>query len=271
MIRSSTRLPSYFIPHGAGPCFFMPWTLGPADTWNGMAQFLRGLGAAVGPRPRAVLVVSAHWEAPAFTVNAAAQPSLLYDYHGFPAPTYRLAYPASGAPALAQQVQDLLAAAGLPTGASHARGLDHGVFIPLMLVYPAADVPVLQLSLHHGLDAEAHLRAGRALAPLRDEQVLVLGSGMSFHNLDALGTSRYTAAADRFDRWLTQTVEHADPQQRDAALVQWLAAPAARLAHPREEHLLPLLVAAGAAAGDRGRCVYHESVMGHAISAFRFG
>ena len=261
------RFPSFFIPHGGGPCFFMDWD--PPDTWKGMEVFLRGLGADL-PRPRAVLVISAHWEETAFTVNAARQPPLLYDYAGFPAHTYRLRYPAGGDPALAQRTQTLLQTSGLPARQIDDRGLDHGVFIPFMLIYPQADVPIVQLSLRSGLDPAEHLRAGRALAPLRDEGVLIVGSGMSYHNLQAMFSPRPRRDAVVFDDWLNATLTAAPPE-REQALADWTAAPNARSAHPREEHLLPLMVAAGAASGEAGTRVYAERVMDVPISAFRFG
>lgn len=265
-----SRLPTYFIPHGGGPCFFMDWTYGPADTWYGMEAFLRALLGDLPQRPKALLVISAHWEAPAFTVNTAAQPSLLYDYSGFPPHTYQLQYAAPGAPALARRTAQLLEAAGLPTAASSSRGLDHGVFIPLMLVHPAADLPVLQLSLRNGLDPATHLRAGQALQALRGEGVLIIGSGMSYHNLQAMFGDSGAEDSRLFDRWLTDAAT-AEPAQRDAALAVWSQAPRARAAHPREEHLIPLMVAAGAAGDDRGRRIYHEPILGNVVSAYRFG
>lgn len=264
------RQPSWFIPHGGGPCFFMDWSpIGPADTWKGMEVFLRSLldGA---PRPRAVLVISAHWEAPDFTVNAAAQPPLLFDYHGFPPHTYRLQYPAPGDPALAAQVEERIRGAGLPCVRVDDRGLDHGVFVPMLLIDPAAQLPVVQLSLREGLDPAEHLRLGRALAPLRDEGVLILGSGMSFHDVRALMRGDSARDAQVFDDWLTAAAVDA-PDRRDAALVDWQRAPGARAAHPREEHLLPMMVAAGAAGDDVGTRVYSEPIMGNRVSAYRFG
>ncbi len=265
----TARLPTYFIPHGGGPCFFMDWTYGPADTWKGMETFLRGLIADL-PRPRALLVISAHWEAPGFTVNSAAQPPLLYDYSGFPPHTYQLKYPAPGAPELAARVAQLLGDAGVPCAATQTRGFDHGVFIPLMLVHPPADIPVLQLSLRAGLDPAEHLRIGEILAPLRDEGVLIIGSGMSFHNLQAMFSDSGVEDARLFDEWLTAAIGAA-PVQRSTALAAWSRAPRARAAHPREEHLLPLMVAAGAAGDDAGRRIYHEPILGNVVSAYRFG
>src|SRR5262249_28439343 len=157
------------IPHGAGPCFFMDWTRGPPDTWDKTADWLKGLIAGLPERPKAILGVSGHWEAPEFTVGSGPRPELIYDYYGFPEETYRLRFDAPGSPALAARARELLSAAGLPNAEDPQRGWDHGIFVPLKLASPDADIPVVQLSLRSDLDPEAHLAAGRALAPLRDE------------------------------------------------------------------------------------------------------
>lgn len=260
------RQPSLFIPHGGGPCFFMP---DPRGVWARMAAYLAALPSSLPEAPRAVLVVSGHWEEQAFVFGSAEAPPLIYDYYGFPPETYRLTWPAAGAPWLAERGAELLRAAGLPSTLDPARGYDHGVFVPLKVAFPAADVPVVQMSLHASLDPALHLTAGRALAPLRDEGVLVLGSGMSFHNLRAMGDPRAEAPSKAFDRWLTEAVE-SDHAGRSERLIRWSHAPWARLCHPREEHLMPLMVAAGAST-ERGERDYGEVVLGGAVSAFRFG
>lgn len=264
------RMPTFFIPHGAGPCFFMDWN--PPGAWDRMAGFLKGIAGTLPERPRAVVVVSGHWLERDFALTGHASPPLVYDYSGFPAHTYELRYPAPGDPALAARIAGLLGDAGLPASVDLARGFDHGVFIPLKLVIPAADIPVVQLSLRRDLDPAAHIQAGRALAALRDEGVLILGSGMSFHNMRGYGDARYTPMSARFDEWLTAAVE-APPTERDALLRDWSGAPHARDSHPpgAEEHLLPLMVAAGAAGDAPGRKVYSEEVMKTTLSAFRFG
>lgn len=261
-------LPTVFLPHGAGPCFFMEWTRGPADTWDRTAAYLRGLVDSLPERPTAILVVSGHWEAQAFTVGAGPRPALHYDYFGFPEHTYRLAFDAPGAPDLARRVRGLLDAAGLPTAEDSDRGWDHGVFVPLKLVTPGADIPVVQLSLRADLDPAAHLAAGRALAPLRDEGVLIVGSGMSWHNMAGFSPA-FTERSAAFDRWLESAV--VDPLGRDAALCGWEHAPHAREAHPREEHLLPLMVAAGAAPGEPAVVAFRDTVMDVVVSAIEFG
>jgi aromatic ring-opening dioxygenase catalytic subunit (LigB family) len=261
-------LPTLFIPHGAGPCFFMEWTRGPADQWEPMAAWLKGLVAELPARPKAILIISGHWEEPAFTVGAAERPPLIYDYYGFPEHTYRLQFDAPGSPALARRVRELIAAAGLPVAEDAERGYDHGVFVPLKLVTPEADIPVVQLSLQQGLDPDAHLAVGRALAPLRDEGVLIVGSGMSWHNMRGFSPA-FTERSAAFDAWLAQAL--ADPARREEAIRHWADAPYAREAHPREEHLAPLFVAAGAAAGDPGRVAFRDQVMDVVVSGFRFG
>src|SRR5690606_4990973 len=174
-----------------------------------------------------------------------------------PPHTYELSYPAPGDPALAQRVTQLLGQAGIDSSADPERGFDHGVFIPLKLMFPDAGIPVVQLSLRNDLDPQAHLDAGRALAPLREEGVLIVGSGMSFHNMRGYGDARFTPISAEFDAWLSAAVEAA-PAQRTQLLQDWASAPSARLCHPlnAEEHLLPLMLAAGAAGQSPGRKVF---------------
>jgi aromatic ring-opening dioxygenase catalytic subunit (LigB family) len=262
------RLPTYFIPHGAGPCFFMEWNRGPADTWEKTAAWLKGLVAGLPERPKALLVVSGHWEAPAFTVGAAERPPLIFDYYGFPPSTYELRFDTPGSPALAHRVRDLLVQAGLPAAEDAERGYDHGVFVPLKLALPDADIPVVQLSLLTSLDPATHLAAGRALAPLRDEGVLIVGSGMSWHNMRGFSPA-FTGKSEAFDAWLSQAMT--DPSARDEAIRHWSDGPYAREAHPREEHLAPLFVAAGAAEGEPGRHAFRDVAMDVVISGFSFG
>ena len=270
MTASNTpRMPTLFVPHGAGPCFFMDWN--PPDAWNAMADFLKNVASTLPARPTAIVVVSAHWLEPVFSVTSGTQPALFYDYYGFPPHTYELRYPAPGEPPLAARIAGLLGQAQLPAQQDPARGFDHGMFIPLKLMFPDADIPVVQLSLRHDLEPQAHLEAGRALAALRDEGVLIVGSGMSFHNMRAYGDSRFSAISDEFDEWLTQAVQ-SPAAERELKLLDWTNAPHAHLCHPRggEEHLIPLLVAAGAGSEAPGRKIYSERVMQTAISAFRF-
>jgi aromatic ring-opening dioxygenase catalytic subunit (LigB family) len=257
--------PTVYLPHGGGPCFFME---DPDGVWSGMARFLRDLPGSLPELPRAILVVSGHWETRGFMLTGAARPPLIFDYYGFPPHTYQLRYDAPGAPELAARAAALLQQAGFTAAVDPARGLDHGVFVPLKVAIPDAGIPVVELSLDAGLDAALHLAAGRALAPLREEGVLLMGGGMSFHNLRAMGDPRLTEPSRQFDAWLTAAAT-ASAEQRAALLSRWQEAPAAQLAHPRPEHLLPLMVAAGASE-QAGRRIYSELVLGTMISGFAF-
>lgn len=269
---ATSPMPTFFIPHGGGPCFFMDWTLmgGPADTWHKTERWLRGMIDGLPERPKGIVVISGHWEESVFTASTAPTPGMIFDYSGFPPHTYQLSYPAPGAPALADRVITLLRAAGLPAAADPLRGFDHGVFVPFLLVDPDATIPVVPLSLKNDLDPAEHLAAGRALSSLRDEGILIIGSGMSYHNMRAFRTPAAAAPSALFDRWLKETIA-ADPATRQERLEHWDAAPAGRESHPREEHLLPLMVAAGAGGDSPGLCPFSDNVMMADISAFRFG
>jgi aromatic ring-opening dioxygenase catalytic subunit (LigB family) len=271
-----SRLPTLFIPHGGGPCFFMNWD--PPDTWDRMAEYLRRVPDDVGERPKALVVISGHWEEKVVTIQNNSAPPLLYDYYGFPESTYQIAFPAPGAPEIAARVSELLMAAGIECRYDHARGFDHGVFIPLKVAFPKANVPVVQVSLLANMNPAEHIRVGQALSPLRDEGVLIVGSGMSYHNMRTLMSHMRGSngrapdeGSQRFDDWLEQILTRATPDERIAGLARWDAAPAARDAHPREEHLLPLHVTVGAAGNDPGRRMLKDVVMGAVESAFQFG
>lgn len=269
-----TRMPTMFIPHGGGPCFFMDWD--PSDTWDAQRKFLEDLPASLPEKPKALLVISGHWEEAQFTVQNNPAPDLLFDYGGFPPHTYELTWPAPGDPELAGRVQGLLEDAGFPTATDDKRGYDHGTFIPLKVAFPEADIPTVQLSLRRDLDPEAHLAAGRALAALRDEGVLIIGSGNTYHNMSVMmramrGGGSTEPRGLEFDRWLTDASTHADATKRDEMLAAWDKAPGARDANPREEHLIPLHVVAGAAGDDRGFKTLEDHVMGAVESAFTFG
>jgi aromatic ring-opening dioxygenase catalytic subunit (LigB family) len=199
-----------------------------------------------------------------------AHPPILYDYYGFPPESYTITWPAPGAPELASRVRELLNAAGIANEADADRGYDHGTFIPLKLTYPNADVPTIQLSLKQGLEPAEHIALGRALQPLRDEGVFIIGSGMTFHNLRAFRDPRAAPVADAFDAWLRDSMT-LDADMRNERLTQWTSAPAARAAHPREEHLLPLMVASGAAGEDRAVVAFNDTFTGLRLSAYHFG
>ncbi|NRR33806.1 dioxygenase [Oxalobacteraceae bacterium] len=262
-------LPTYFLSHGGGPWPFMKDQVG--SSYDRLEASLRAMPGELPSTPKAVLVITAHWEGEQFLLSSGAQPPMIYDYSGFPPHTYQVQYPAPGSPQLAEQVRGLLEAAGHPARLDAERGFDHGTFSALYPIYPAAQMPIVQLSLKRGLDPLTHLEVGRALTPLRREGVLIIGSGLSYHNLRAFN-AHGGQASHQFDAWLRQTMALA-PAERTAQILEWEAAPAARIAHPREEHLLPLMVALGAAEQDAATVPYHEDDFfgSLAVSSFRFG
>ena len=267
-------MPTLFIPHGGGPCFFMEWD--PRDTWDRMAAYLRGIPTDTGRRPDAIVLISGHWEEEFVTIQNNPSPPLLFDYYGFPESTYQIEYPAPGSIEYAERISVLLGQAGIASKFEAERGFDHGVFIPLKIAYPEADIPIVQVSLRVDLDPAAHFEIGEALQPLRNEGVLILGSGMTYHNMQTMmknmrGSHDATRASELFDAWLTEVLTTIDPEARERALVEWERAPAARMAHPREEHLLPLHVVVGAAGPDKGRKMLQNTVLGAVQSAFQFG
>jgi aromatic ring-opening dioxygenase catalytic subunit (LigB family) len=263
------RLPSYFISHGGGP---WPWLNGPfRRQFDRLEQSLGDVARELGSTPKAILVVSGHWQESRFTVQAGERPGMIYDYAGFPPETYRIRYASPGAPDVARRVHALLVGASIAAAMDTERGYDHGTYAPLRAMYPDADVPVLQLSLRHGYEPEEHLAVGRALAPLRDEGVVILGSGLSWHNLSMIGpAARESSTA--FDAWLAQTLA-ATPEERTRALKGWEQAPMARIAHPQEDHFVPLMVAVGAAEHEAAHRIYHEAgfMGGVTASSYRFG
>jgi aromatic ring-opening dioxygenase catalytic subunit (LigB family) len=263
------KLPTYFISHGGGP---WPWMEDRLRDYERTAQWLKELPATLPQAPKAILSVSGHWEKPCFTVATSAHPPMVYDYYNFPPHTYRVTYPAPGSPELATRVRDLLSAAGIPVREDPERGFDHGTFVPLALMYPNADVPVVSLSVRSDLNARDHINMGAVLAPLRQEGVLIVGSGLSYHNLRAMFSDPTAGAiSDQFEAWLTAAVSDPNPQSRADLLSQWSTAPAAREAHPREDHLIPLMVAAGAAADDVGGAALRDRVWGISLASYRFG
>ena len=272
---ATARMPTVFLPHGGGTWPFMP---DPDNLYGRMDPYMRGLADIPATRPRAVLIVSAHWEAPKPTVMSHRSPPMLYDYYNFPPETYEVKWPAPGAPELADEVRAQLEGAGIATDADAERGFDHGTFVPMALAYPEADVPTLQLSLRADLDPKRHLEMGRALAPLRDRGVFIVGSGMSYHNLRALmsfyrhrdAQSGLLSDSTAFDDWLAESVG-LDADRRDTRLAEWAKAPSARACHPREEHLLPLHVVAGAAGDDPATLPYRDVLLGARVSAVHFG
>lgn len=258
----SSRLPSLFVSHGSPTFALEPGLAGPA---------LTALGREL-PRPRAVLVVSPHWMTAQPVVSTAAAPETIHDFGGFAPALYRLRYPAPGHPALAQRALELLSAAGWEARSHPGRGLDHGAWVPLLHLYPQADVPVFQVSLPARLDGDSAYALGQALAPLADEGVLIVGSGSLTHNLYEVAWHEPEAAdyASEFAAWIGEAVAHG----RHAALRHAIdEAPHGHRAHPTPEHYWPLVVAAGAAGADAPTrlikgCIEHGVL---AMDGFAFG
>jgi aromatic ring-opening dioxygenase catalytic subunit (LigB family) len=263
-----TKLPTYFISHGGGP---WPWLPDMRKMMATLETSLANMPAEIGEVPKAILMVSGHWEQDDFAVQTSPAPEMVYDYGGFPSHTYQIKYAAPGAPAIAKRVTELLKAAGLPTHEDATRGFDHGVFSPMQVMYPEANIPLLQVSILHSYDPAAHFALGRALAPLRNEGVLIVGSGLSYHNLRLFGPGAKVPSA-AFDAWLDDAM-HADPAKREELLLNWEKAPSARICHPQEDHLVPLMAALGAAENEKATRVYHDTNVfgGVTASSYRFG
>ena len=258
--------PVLFIPHGGGP---LP-LLGD-NSHRPLIDFLQAITKTLS-QPDAIILVSAHWEAAKATITSHPTPSLIYDYYGFPPESYQIRYPAPGDPELADKVSGLLQQHGIDSQLDSQRGFDHGLFVPLKLMYPAANIPCLQLSLLNSLDPAAHIKIGQALSSLRQKNILFIGSGFSFHNLRAFFSQ--TPEADNlknaaFEDNLIDTCTNVSisEDERQKRLIAWAEAPYARFCHPREEHLLPLHVCYGLA-GYAARLVFNDTVLGKRTSAF---
>ncbi|MDP5041351.1 MAG: dioxygenase [Paraglaciecola sp.] len=236
MSHSSELMPVLYLPHGAGP---MP-LLGEPGHAN-LVTFLRDIPQRM-PVPKAIIMISAHWESNEVRISSSPAPDMMYDYGGFPPETYEYRYDAPGNPELAQTISSLLANKGIASQLDEHRGFDHGTFVPLMLMYPLANIPVVQVSLLKSFDPAKHIKLGEALAPLREQGILIVGSGMSFH-----GRAASKQHSIVFDEWLTSTLLLRPVEQTSQRLLNWEAAPAARYCHAREEHLMPLHVCFGAA------------------------
>ncbi|HBF41346.1 MAG TPA: dioxygenase [Anaerolineaceae bacterium] len=254
-----------YLSHGGGP---LPILGDPGH--QTMLRFMKALPARL-HKPDAIVVVSAHWEEPKATLLGAQFPPMFYDYYGFPAEAYSITYAGPGSPELAKRIAALLEKNGVPAQIDPMRGFDHGHFIPLKMMYPAADIPSTQLSLLRGLNPAAHIQLGKALRELLSDNVLVIGSGFSFHNMQAFFRQQIhqpDSANDAFQDWLTQTATGAMPETtREQRLIEWEKAPSARYCHPREEHLLPLHVCQGMA-GKPGEVIFDDLIFGVRSLAF---
>lgn len=264
------QAPVVFIPHGGGP---LPLT---DDTRHqSLRQFLSGLPNLYS-KPDAIIVISAHWQEREPTLQMLNQPGMIYDFHGFPESAYQLQYPAPGAPTLATEIADQLSLHGFTAKLDEQRGFDHGAYVPLMLMYPDADIPVLQLSLMSNMDPAAHLALGRALQDLRQRNIMIIGSGMSFHNLEAffVDNDQLNEADYHFTNWLIDVCSNPKHkgQHRKSMLIDWLNAPYAKVCHPSPEHLLPLHVCVGAA--DHGEqeaeVIFDGQVLGKRVCALNW-
>ena len=260
--------PTFFVSHGGGP---WPWVDGMKQQFAKSAHEFAQMPSLLPGKPKAILVITGHWEAEQFTVSTAERPPMEYDYHGFPAHTYKIQYNAPGSPAIASRVVELLTTAGLACREDAQRGFDHGTFVPLSLMYPHADVPVVMLSMKSSYDPAEHIRLGQAIAPLRREGVLIMGSGLTYHNMGGFGQSQSTPVAQAFEAYLNTAITQLDAGKRNAMLLRWQEGPGARLAHPREDHLIPLMVAAGAAGSDVGHRIFVDHVMQVAMASYQFG
>ncbi len=253
--------PVLYMPHGGGP---MP-LLGDKDH-VAMVNFLKSIPTTF-KQPSAIVMVSAHWEASIPTITSGANPELIYDYHGFPEESYQIKYPAPGSPELAFTLGNMLGENNIQYTLDEQRGFDHGMFIPLKIMYPDADVPCIQLSLIDTLNAAEHIALGKSLARLREDNVLIIGSGLSFHNMGAFSDTSVESQkkCHEFDSWLIDTCTNQAHNQdhRESQLSNWENAPSARYCHPREEHLLPLQVCFGAAytSSPAAKVVFNDDVL----------
>lgn len=259
------RVQIVYFSHGGGP---LPILGDPGH--QAMVDFMKKLPSQL-RKPDAILVISAHWEESAATILNAKNPEMLYDYFGFPDAAYEINYPSPGTPELAEKISDILQKYKIPTQMDQKRGYDHGLFIPLKLMYPEADIPATQISLLRGLNPAAHVALGNALKDLSHENILVIGSGFSFHNMRAFswqGPDLADSANDAFQNWLIETCTTSISQsEREQRLIGWEKAPSARYCHPREEHLLPLHVCAGMT-DLPAKLVFDDTILGKRGVAF---
>ena len=253
-----------FVPHGGGP---LP-LLGDKSHQE-MISFLQEIPASI-PTPSAIVIISAHWEAKEASITSGNNPELIYDYSGFPSETYEITYPAPGNPDLAKSIHSLLEDNHINAHLDEQRGFDHGMFVPLKLMYPEAQIPCVQISLVKGLDPKTHMQIGNALSSLKNEHILILGSGMSYHNMQGFSNPTNIDEGNlAFEQWLNETCTNPEliEEEREKRLLNWSDAPSARYCHPREEHLIPLHVCYGMAQS-KAKLVFDGKVMGKKTSAY---
>lgn len=265
-MESSHKAHIIYISHGGGPL--------PLMNDPGHLEMVKNLQhiAEVLPKPDAIVIFSAHWESAIVEITSAAQPNLFYDYYGFPPETYKIQYPAQGHPALASEIAQCFSDHKIEHQLNDERGFDHGMFIPLTIMYPEADIPCIQVSLNRNLKPEDHINMGKALATLKQQNILFIGSGLSFHNMQAFmtpSTSETRQMNLEFEQWLNQTISDTNitESEREAKLNNWANAPSARYCHPREEHLLPLHICYGIAQQPCSEA-FHFQVLAQQASAF---
>jgi aromatic ring-opening dioxygenase catalytic subunit (LigB family) len=268
---SSARLPVHFISHGGGP---WPWLKKEMPFYDQLELALKELPHELACLPRAIVIITAHWEEDNFTISANSKPSMLYDYGGFPKHTYEVKYEAKGDEELARKIQRMVQDQGIKLELDFKRGFDHGTFVPLFVMFPTANIPIVQVSIKKNYDPKEHIDFGKALAPLRNENVLIIGSGLTYHNMQGLmgGGSSITEGSKCFDHWLQDILINRSAADRVAELINWAQAPSARAAHPTEDHLVPLFVTVGAAEESNASLNYHEENFFNKVyaSGFRF-
>jgi len=263
-----TCLPTFFLSHGGGPWPYIKEMRSQfAKTVLGFSNISKNLPE----QPIAILMISGHWQETEFRVSSAELPKMEYDYSGFPEHTYHISYPAPGSPHLAQRIINLLEKANIPCSADPDRGFDHGIFVPMVIMYPQAQIPIVSLSIKSSYSPSEHIRLGQALLPLRKEGILIIGSGLTYHNLHKFGSTEAGLVSKIFEGWLNSTISETDIASRNRQLVNWSQAPEARKAHPREDHFMPLLAIAGAAGDSIGRRILLDKVWNVTMGSYRFG
>ncbi len=266
---SSTLFPTFFLSHGGGPWPYMTGEF--REYFHQLEVSLKQIPATLPSQPEAIVMFTSHWQGPDFMISSGRTPGMEYDYSGLPEHTYHIRYGAPGHPELAKEIQGMLADAGITATCDAQRGFDHGCFSLLAILYPDATIPIVQISLRADYDVAAHWQLGQALSSLRQRPILLIGSGLSYHNLRAFN-EQGRQSSKAFDKWLTETIIEHHPTQRKQALFDWTSAPAARQAHPFEDHLLPLISIVGASESDLATYCYHQDDFMNCltVSSFRF-